>query len=61
MLALAVLAPAAFVALEHRFEVVPLGDQDSEDSYDERGAYKAGGLPQCSMIIPSGSERTISL
>ena len=40
MLALAVLAPAAFVALEHRFEVVPLGNQDSEDSYDERGAYK---------------------
>ena len=40
-LALAVLAPAAMVALEHRFEVVPLGDQEAEDSYDERGAYKS--------------------
>ena len=40
MLALAVLAPAAFVALEHRFEGDPLGDQDPENSYDERGAYK---------------------
>jgi O-antigen ligase len=40
-LASAVLAPAAMAALEHRFEVVPLGDQEGEDSYDERGAYKS--------------------
>jgi O-antigen ligase len=39
VLAIAVLAPAAMLSLEKRFEVVPLGDDDS--GYDERGAYKA--------------------
>jgi hypothetical protein len=39
-LALVVLAPATLMSLERRFEVVPLGGEDPEDSYDERGAYK---------------------
>jgi O-antigen ligase len=38
VVALALLIPGAVVTFQERFDLVPLGD---EESYDERGAYKA--------------------
>lgn len=40
-LALAALAPAVMAVFQERFDTIPLSRLDDEDSYDERGAYKA--------------------